>query len=192
MRRPIDITGNRYGMLVVTQYMGSGKWSCLCDCGRRSVVAGHHLKSGSTKSCGCRQRAVLGESTTRHGLRSHPLYRTWRGMRGRCNNPNHADYRYYGGRGIKVCERWGKFENFLADMGERPEGCSLDRIDVNGNYEPSNCRWASNSEQRRNSRRSIFIDGKNLADLAEETGTKYGTLYNRYMRGQPLKNKEQS
>jgi hypothetical protein len=181
-----DIVGNRYGMLVVTRYMGGSKWKCLCDCGSESITGTHHLKSGNTKSCGCRKRAVLGESTTKHGLRKHPLYSTWKGIRNRCNSPNHPRYKDYGGRGIKVCKRWDAFENFIADMGERPEGYSLDRIDVNGDYEPTNCRWASNSQQRRNARDSIYVDGKHLAQIAEETGVSYWTLYDRYIHGRPV------
>ena len=95
---------------------------------------------------------MLGESTTTHGLSKHPLYLTWKGMRNRCNNPRTPRYSDYGGRGIKVCKRWDKFENFLADMGEKPPGMSLDRKNNNGNYTPRNCRWATPAEQRKNSR----------------------------------------
>jgi hypothetical protein len=182
----LDKTGSRYGMLVANKYVGSGMWECTCDCGDTAVIKSYNLHSGNTKSCGCRKRAVLGESTTKHGLHKHPLYSTWKGMRNRCNNPNTPRYKDYGGRGIRICERWDKFENFLADMGERPEGCSLDRIDNDGNYEPSNCRWATQSEQNRNYRIAVKVDGKPIAQVAEETGISYSAMYHRHKRNHKI------
>jgi hypothetical protein len=118
-----------------------------------------------------------------HGMRRHPLYKTWAEMRYRCENPAKHNYRHYGGRGIKVCERWQEFPNFVADMGGRPQGATLDRIDLNGDYEPSNCRWATKTQQMRNmttNRILTFNDqSKTLAEWSEITGLKVATIWAR-------------
>ena len=159
----INISGMRFGRLVAIDPDKTGKkvkWNCICDCGKKSKVDGSKLRSGETKSCGClvselqSERAI--KRNTKHGHnkvgRQSPTHKSWTAMLHRCRAPKYSDYKNYGGRGITVCERWKVFENFLADMGERPKGKTLDRIDVNGNYEPSNCRWATLSEQQRNKR----------------------------------------
>jgi hypothetical protein len=119
-------------------------------------------------------------TTLRHGHATRakwsPTYMSWVGMIQRCSYPRHAKYSQYGGRGIVVCERWKLFDNFLLDMGERPKGKSLDRIDPNKNYEPGNCKWSTKSEQMRNTRRALIFDGKPLARWAEESGVSYQTL----------------
>ena len=116
-----------------------------------------------------------------------PTYKVWAGMKKRCSTPSMTAYKYYGGRGIIVCERWQKFENFLYDMGEKPEGLSIDRIDQNGNYEPSNCRWASTKTQMRNRRNSrsisAFGETKTIPEWAESTGLSYYTIYLRLKSG---------
>lgn len=130
----------------------------MCDCGNKTIVSTGNLKNGTTKSCGCYQREYQAKrgrkNFYKHGLSNHPLYPTWSTMKSRCYNKNNISYKNYGARGIKVCDRWlNSFENFLKDMGEKPsDKHSLDRIDINGDYEPSNCRWATPEEQAINKR----------------------------------------
>ena len=155
--RPIkDLKNKKFGKLfVIGDYkQGDGKsklatWLCKCDCGNYKRVASSSLKSGITKSCGC----LVPQKTRkpeRHGGTRSPTYSTWTGMKSRCDNPNAPYYSHYGGRGITYCKEWESYKNFLADMGERPKGLTLDRINGNGNYEVDNCRWATPAEQSRN------------------------------------------
>ncbi len=160
-----DLRGQQFGRLVVDggpRLRGNQtEWFCKCVCGEWGWFGARHMKAGRTTSCGCVMREVnsrlMSERFTVHGHSSRsqltPTYRSWHAMRQRCRDPQVRNYRYYGGRGIAVCERWSNsFQNFLADMGERPMGSSIDRINNDGNYEPSNCRWATASEQNRNRR----------------------------------------
>ena len=156
----IDIANQRFGRLIAlkpTKRDQSGWWwLCICDCGKQTTVRGTVLRRNDTKSCGC----SMHETKIKHGHhRRHngrhtpsPTYISWAGMLTRCRNSKQRCYTNYGGRGITVCKRWLTFKNFLADMGERPAGLTLDRINNDGNYEPKNCRWATLKEQRNNQR----------------------------------------
>ena len=150
-----DLSGRRFGRLVVQRRVdappGKSHWLCLCDCGGTKIVRQAHLVHGPTKSCGCLHDTFRLEHGHCRGRRGTPTHKSWDAMIGRCTRPTNASYKNYGGRGITVCERWrSSFKNFLEDMGERPTGKTIDRIDSDGDYEPGNCRWATAAEQLAN------------------------------------------
>jgi len=158
----VNLAGKHFGNLVAIELNGSTSygraiWLCLCDCGKNTSVLGSNLRRGKTKSCGCTRMLSIARAVTKHGKIGTREYRSWASMCNRCFNPNQSGYENWGGRGITVCDRWrGEhgFEYFLADMGPRSEGTSLDRFpDDNGNYEPGNVRWANAHQQRINQRR---------------------------------------
>lgn len=157
-------------MLVVLGYAGQTEssrkhpvWWVQCGCGTCKLVIGTNLNSGAVISCGCENRRRTSDSNRKHGMSKSVEFKTWSGIKSRCVNPSDKAYRYYGGRGIKMCDRWANsFETFLSDMGCRPDVThSIDRVDVNGNYEPGNCRWANRVTQARNTRcnRVILFNG---------------------------------
>lgn len=155
MPRALDLGGVRFGKLVAVRPLphrvrGSICWECLCDCGAVVGVEARSLNSGNTKSCGCLQRERVTQLSTRHGLSRSRTYRIWSAMVQRCTNPRHVSWRRYGGRGIAVDRRWLVFDNFVADMGEAPEGLELDRVDNHRGYVAGNCRWVSHAENMKN------------------------------------------
>lgn len=190
-RKIMDLTGQRYGRLYVVGYVGVRKnkthWLCLCDCGQHTTVESSSLRSGHTQSCGCYSLEVArkkGKANATHGMTHTSEYGTWYTMRNRCENPKATGYRIWGGRGIKVCDRWQKFENFFADMGPRPSPKhSIDRIDNDGDYCPENCRWATWTEQMNNKRTNRYITYQgvthSLSEWSRVLGIKYTTLKQR-------------
>lgn len=196
-KKIIDVVqGDRYGRLTVVKEIATRTVqspsrlqhyrmvSCRCDCGNLVDAYLNHLRRGATVSCGCLRKV----SVTKHGKCGTPTYEIWKTMRQRCLNPKIKRFDSYGGRGITVCDRWlDSFENFLEDMGERPEGYSIDRIDNDGNYEPSNCRWATNRQQQRNKRTNRLITHNGVTQClnawAEQTGITRETIGDRIKAG---------
>lgn len=167
-------------------------WNCLCRCGSKKVVMGSYILSGRTASCGCLSRDAIRERSITHGAtaggKKNPTYRIWKGMRQRCRNQNDKiNWPKYGGRGIKSCRRWEKFENFLADMGEQPPGLTLERKDNNLGYSKENCIWADKTQQANNRRTSRFLTFNNrtqtIAQWRKETGLYRHAIYQRLDRG---------
>ena len=187
------VTGKKFNRLTVLQRVaneecGIARWLCVCECGNETLVRGAHLKSGSIKSCGCfkKDRMSIVNTKYKHGIAKTYAYRSWKGMLQRCYNSKNARYKDYGGRGIIVCERWKHLENFLEDMGERPKGLTIERIDNNKGYSPDNCKWATWKEQNRNRRSNHLVtyqgETKCLIEWAEALGIKYHILSNRLNR----------
>jgi hypothetical protein len=162
-------------------------WLFECDCGNTKISRLYDVKRGKINSCGCihkKQLAERNKSSAKHGYFGTSTYNSWSGIIERCCNPNSGNYNMYGAKGITMCERWREsFEAFLEDMGERPQDCSIDRIDVYGNYEPNNCRWANAKTQARNRSNNVRYeyDGKNLtlAEWSEITGVRSDTMHTR-------------
>jgi hypothetical protein len=188
-----DMTGQRFGRLTVVRRDNRKpevRWLCVCDCGNEVTPRGYALRSGKAQSCGCRAREIARDTFTKHGMHDTRIYSIWANMLARCSNPSSAMFKHYGGRGIYVCERWHIFDNFHKDMGVRPEGRSLDRIDNNGPYGPTNCRWADKNTQSRNRRRLHLItfngQTKIITDWAKDIGIQPSSLSQRLKNGWPL------
>lgn len=191
-----NITGQKFGRLTAMSPAFRDKrskvhWLCRCDCGKKKVFSGSDLRSLHAKSCGCLQREESSKRLIKHGhagpnTARTRIYKTWAMMKRRCFNTHDPSYLYYGARGITVCDRWCDFRNFLADMGDPPSG-ELERVDNNGNYEKSNCRWATRTQQNRNKRNSRLIMANGvalcLAAWAEKTGIDQKKIWNRLKAG---------
>lgn len=190
----IDLTGQTFGRLTVIEPAGRSKrgklvWRCTCACGEREVTAAtNDLRRGNTRSCGCLFREESGNRVRTHGQTGTRLYEIWRNIIRRTTQPSHHSYPDYGGRGITMCPEWREsFEAFANDMGPTyRDGLSIDRIDVNGHYQPDNCRWATPTQQSRNMRRNRLVTAwgqtRTLSEWAELHEINYQTLYNRITR----------
>lgn len=203
MNEPIDITGKRFGYLTVIKraddyIQPNGRrrimWLCQCDCGNQKVIYGDNLRGSRTLSCGCFQKKRASEAVTTHGDTDSRLYNIWCAMKRRCNTETVREYKNYGGRGIKVCSLWehdySSFMRWALETGydaTAPRGvCTLDRIDVNGNYDPNNCRWITQKQQMSNVRYNVNIEYNGqthtVAEWADICGMQYSTLRQRLFR----------
>jgi hypothetical protein len=193
MGKPIDLTGQKFNRLTVQELAGKNKhhqimWNCLCDCGSIKKVCAGDLKSGNTQSCGCYGKEQVRKRFTTHGQTKSRVrtraFKCWGDMLQRCNNSNNKNYKNYGGRGIKVCLRWlESFENFYEDMGDVPDGMTLDRKDNDGDYCKENCHWSTHGEQCLNTRRNRWIEfqgeRKTITQWERHLGMGNGTLAHR-------------
>jgi len=192
MRKRIDLTGKKFGRLIVIGFSHIGKnrdsyWIARCVCGGNTkAVSGDSLKRGTSKSCGCLCISLI----STHRLSLTPVYMVWKQIKDRCFNPNNKRYKHYGGRGIAICERWMKFENFFEDMGHKPKGLYIDRIDNNKGYYKQNCKWSTPREQANNRSNSRIIKHNGLsltvAQWARELNIKEQTLRSRLRKQFPI------
>lgn len=185
MPKKISHIGVKFGNLLVVskttiQTYGNGEYlySCICDCGKIVLKSIGNLRSGATKSCGCMIRILISKHKTRHGFakdgQRSKVYRTWAQMRNRCSNPNNPSFKNYGGRGIRVCERWNSFENFRDDMGIPEPHQSIERINNNLDYSPDNCRWATMADQMRNTRANRVFTINGITGCATDLAKHFG------------------
>lgn len=199
----VDMTGKRFGRLVVLERAGSTKsksaaWRCKCDCGSEVIVSGIYLRRGETRSCGCLHREAARSAMLTHGASKSRLYKVWAGMKNRCYNEKASNYRYYGAKGITVCDEWkDDFEAFRRwslengyDEGAKAQECTIDREDNSKSYSPENCKWVNHTTQCNNqtSNRLFEHNGTTMtmAEWAREVGMKYTTLRARIRRGMPF------
>ena len=196
MPRQLELTGKRFGRLLVTGVApkmspGNSCWHVTCDCGTERIVRGTNLSLGKTTSCGCFHNEVTAAINRTHGQSKSRTFNIWLKVIARCTKENDAAYPDYGGRGVKVCEIWrNDFSTFLADMGHAPEGMSIDRINNGGNYEPGNCRWATAKEQALNRRSNVKVvwngEEKSISEIAPQACVKEDTLRYRIKKGWPI------
>lgn len=194
MSKKLNLTGVAFGRLTVISEAqprnGRSMWDCLCACGNKITVPGNSLTTGNTTSCGCYQRDVARDSlrirSTKHGGCGTRLYSIWRAMKSRCGYAKDVEYKNYGARGISVCDDWEDdfiaFKNWSLENGYR-DSLSIDRIDTDGNYEPSNCRWSDTKTQNRNKRNCVKAGGKTIAEWSEIYGISRATIEGRLKRG---------
>jgi hypothetical protein len=192
MGRFRDLTGERFGRLLVLQKNGYNKhhqlyWLCECECGNRKSVLGFVLGRGECNSCGCLKKESIAKVNFSHGMAATPIYRIWRSMMQRCCDKNSHAYDRYGGRGINVCNKWQTFEGFYKDMGDKPKGMSLERLNNDGDYCLENVVWADAKAQANNRRSNVVLEhnGKkqNMQQWCDELNLKIGTVWARINRG---------
>lgn len=182
----IDLTGKKFDRLNIIKYVGDGKWLCKCDCGKLTTSRSYDIRKGLVKSCGCLARENIIKASLKHGKRHTRIYYIWCSMKDRCLNKNHKAYQYYGGRGISICKEWENdfmcFYNWAIKNGYT-DTLTIERIDVNGNYEPSNCKWITKAEQAHNKQNSIKynINGEclGLKQISDKFNIQYDVLYDR-------------
>jgi hypothetical protein len=188
----VDIGGEVFGRLTVHKVVGRNKhnqliWSCTCECGSECEALGFLLRRGEKQSCGCLQKEAISKLNYSHGKTRTKIYAIWRAMMQRCYNYNSHAYLRYGGRGITVCDKWKSFECFYADMGDKPEGMSLERKDNSGNYNKDNVIWANDKAQANNRRSNVVLEyngrKQTMQQWADESGLKIGTIWARLHRG---------
>lgn len=190
-----NLNGLRFGRLTVVGFSGLNKhrkatWNCLCDCGNSVIVVGASLKNGSTKSCGCYELETKQGRNATHGLRKHDLYKTWLNIKSRCYNSNNSHYKYYGKKGIGMCDDWkNNFKSFYdwAINNGWKRGLSIERVDNNKQYEPKNCKWIDMSKQSQNRTTNHYVADKNgnvytIAEISRKTNINARTLYSCYSK----------
>ena len=190
MSKLIDLIGKRFNKLIVIKYLGKSKWLCLCDCGNKTIVSSGNLKSNHVKSCGCLNKEIARKKLTTHNLSNTRIYKIFMGMKKRCYNQKAINYCQYGQRGITICQEWlNNFElfyNWSLNNGYK-DNLTIDRIDVNGNYEPNNCRWVTQAEQNLNTRRNHYLtfNGKThtMKEWTKLLNLTYSALQHRIKRG---------
>lgn len=197
MPKLIDLTGKRFGRLIVIERCENKHkapyWKCKCDCGNVCVIQGRKLRDGITKSCGCLHKEISKINHLTHGKSKHPLYSVWKGMKSRCNNKHIKCYKYYGEKGVSLCEDWNDFATFFdwsINNGYK-HGLTIDRIDNNGNYCPENCRWVSIDIQQKNKSNCFYITYNGITMTASEweraTGVCRKTIIYRILHGATVK-----